>query len=404
MNSKILTSIIFVLFSVQYLFSQEPTRWRGPEANGNYPDKGLLKQWPQDGPEILWSFEELGQGHSSPSISGGYIYIPTMFQDKGYIFKLNMDGKLIWKVEYGTEFTESYPGARASATIAGDLLYILSGMGKLVCMNTADGKVVWNKDVFRDFDGLNIRWGLNETLVVDGDILYCTPGGKKYNIIALNRMTGELIWASPGVGEKSAYTTPLLIKFPSRALLVTHSESHILGIDSSNGKVLWNYPWPNEYSVHANTPLYHNNMLFCFSGYGQGSIMFELKNDGLGFTKKWENKSFDSRIGGAVLVNGYIYGSGDTDRSWQCLDWNSGKRMYSSTEIAKGVVIYADGMLYLYSERGELALVKAEPSGFKVISKTRVSKGSGQHWPHPVIHEGILYIHRGSALIAYKIK
>lgn len=404
MNSKILISIIFVLFNVQYLFSQEPTRWRGPEANGNYPDKGLLKQWPQDGPEILWSFEELGQGHSSPSISGGYIYIPTMFQDKGYIFKLNMDGKLIWKVEYGTEFTESYPGARASATIAGDLLYILSGMGKLVCMNTADGKVVWNKDVFRDFDGLNIRWGLNETLVVDGDILYCTPGGKKYNIIALNRMTGELIWASPGVGEKSAYTTPLLIKFPSRTLLVTHSESHILGIDSSNGKVLWNYPWPNEYSVHANTPLYHNNMLFCFSGYGQGAIMFELKNDGLGFTKKWESKSFDSRIGGAVLVNGYIYGSGDTDRSWQCLDWNSGKRMYSSTEIAKGVVIYADGMLYLYSERGELALVKAEPSGFNVISKTRVSKGSGQHWPHPVIHEGILYIHRGSALIAYKIK
>jgi outer membrane protein assembly factor BamB len=109
-------------------------------------------------------------------------------------------------------------------------------------------------------------------------------------------------------------------------------------------------------------------------------------------------------MGGAVLVDGYIYGSGDASRTWQCLDWNTGEQKYSSKAIAKGVTIYADGMLYCYSERGELALVKADPSGFNIISKTKVTLGSEQHWAHPVINNGILYVRHGDALIAYKIK
>ena len=109
-------------------------------------------------------------------------------------------------------------------------------------------------------------------------------------------------------------------------------------------------------------------------------------------------------MGGAVVVDGYIYMSGDKAREWRCIEWESGKEMYVSSELGKGVVIYADGMLYCYTDRGELALVKADPTGFKVVSKTKVTKGSEQHWAHPVIHEGVLYLRHGSALIAYKIK
>jgi len=402
---SILFGITFFAFYLHFnLSAQEPTRWRGPEGNGVYNETGLLKKWPQNGPEIIWSFDQLGEGHSSPAISGGNIYLPTMINGTGYIYKLSMNGKLVWKAEYGPEFTDSYPGSRATATIAGDLLYMLSGMGTLVCMNTSDGKIVWKKDLFTDFDGRNIRWGLNETVLVDGDKLFCTPGGKKHNVIALNRHTGELLWASAGKGEMSAYCSPLLIKLPAISILVTHSESNIMGIDAGNGRLLWSSNWPNQWSVHANTPLYEDGLLFCFSGYGQGAVMLKLNDGGSSITKLWDSKSFDNRIGGAVMVNGYIYGSGDKDRSWQCLKRDTGESMYSSTEIAKGVVIYADNMLYCYSERGELALVKADPSGFDVVSKTMVTKGSGQHWAHPVIHDGILLLHHGSSLIAYKIK
>ena len=160
-------AITLSLITCAIVLSQEPTKWRGPEGNGIYPEKGLLKVWPQNGPEILWAYEELSEGHSSPVIYGGSIYIPSMISGTGYIFKLSMDGKLIWKAPYGTEFTESYPGSRATVTIAGDLLYMLSGTGKLACMNVSDGKIRWSKDLFKDFDGINIKWGLNETVLVE---------------------------------------------------------------------------------------------------------------------------------------------------------------------------------------------------------------------------------------------
>jgi len=201
---------------------QEATRWRGPSADGSYPDKGLLKNWPENGPEILWSFEQLGVGFASPTFYGGYIYIPTMLGDQGYIFKLDMSGKLVWKAKYGTEYTDRYPGTRSSVTVAGDLLYMLSGIGKLVCMNTKDGSVRWSKELTRDFDGVINRYGYNETIVVDGDRLYATPGGKKNNVVALNRFTGSLIWTCPGKGEKAAYCTPQLIKLPARHIRYTH--------------------------------------------------------------------------------------------------------------------------------------------------------------------------------------
>ncbi len=403
MKNSIAILIITVILSGT-AFSQDVTHWRGPLANGIFPDTGLLKIWPDNGPDLLWSYDELGQGYSSATVTSEAVYIPTMFDGKGYIFKLLPDGTLVWKVSYGDEFTESFPGSRSSVTVAGDQLYMLSGYGILSCFSKSDGKLLWKVSLVRDFDGDTITWGYNETVVVNGDNVYCTPGGKVSNVIALNRFTGELVWRSSGNGELSAYCTPLLIDLPERRLLVTHTQKSILGIDTRDGKLLWSYPHPNKWSVHANTPLYNDGMLFCYSGYGQGGVMLKLENGGTSVSGIWTIKDFDPRIGGAVLVNGYIYGSGDNNRAWQCVDWMTEKEKYASTSLAKGDVISADGMLFCYSERGELALVQASPEEFKIISEMRIVKGSDQHWAYPVIYDGILYLHHGSSLMAFKIK
>ncbi|NWJ51256.1 MAG: PQQ-like beta-propeller repeat protein [Bacteroidetes bacterium] len=404
MKIKVSLCLAVLLFTAASVFSQTPTKWRGPEENGIYPDKGLLKVWPATGPEVTWTFNELGQGHSSPVIVGNNIFVTGMIGDMGTLFKLSLKGDVIWKVSYGKEFTESYPGPRSCPVIVGDQLYILTSVGQLLCLKTSDGAKIWSKDLFKDFDGSQITWGLNETVVIDGNTLYCTPGGKTNNVIALNRMNGELLWTSPGMGNKSAYCTPLLAKLAKRKILVTMTASNILGIDAATGKLLWNYEQTNQWSVHANTPLYADGGLFCFSGYGKGGVKLKLNDDGTTISKEWFSTTLDSRIGGAVVVNGYIYSSGDVNRAWQCVDWKTGEQKYASTELTKGNVIYADGMLYCYSEKGDLALVAADPTGFKIISKTKVTAGSDQHWAHPVISNGILYLRHGKSLIAYKIK
>ena len=395
----ILTTLL--LFNIQ---AQEPTRWRGPSGDGIYPETGLLKQWPANGPEILWSYENLGQGHSSAAVSSGFVYTSGMIEGKGYLFKFELDGTLVYKKSYGPEYTESWYGTRGTPVIVGEKIYLESGHGKLVCFNNSDGKILWSKNLFKDFDGKNIQWGVNETPVIDGDIIYITPGGRKYNVVALDRHTGKLIWTSPGKRELSAYCTPVLFEHNGRKILATHTASHLIGLDAATGKMLWSQSQPNEWSVHPNTPLYHNGELYYFSGYGQGGGMLKLSADGNSVSQKWRNRTIDSRMGGAILLNGYIYASGDNNREWRCLEWETGKEMYASATIAKGTLIYADGMLYCYSERGELALVKADPSGFQIVSKTRVLLGSEQHWAHPMIHDGVLYVRHGKALISYKVK
>ncbi|MDP4289962.1 MAG: PQQ-binding-like beta-propeller repeat protein [Bacteroidota bacterium] len=404
MKIKAAFSLAVLLFLSATIFGQAPTKWRGPQANGIYPDKGLLKVWPADGPQVLWTFDGLGQGFSTPVFTRDYIYVSGMSVDTGFIYKLTYAGKLVWRKTYGTEFKKQWPGTRACPVIVGDKLYILSGTGHLCCMSSVDGKPIWSKEIFSDFDGRQITWAVNETVVVDGDKLYCTPGGMKNGVVALNRNTGALIWSCEAMSNKSGYSTPLLIDLPKRKLLVTMMAENIVGIDRETGKMLWNYGWTNQYAVHANTPLYYDKGLFCFSGYGQGCIKFSLSDDG-NITKEWANKNMDSKIGGAVLVNGYIYGSGDmANPAWQCVDWKTGEEKYASKEIGKGNVIYADGMLYCYSDKGELALAEANPAGFKVVSKTKVTQGTEYHWAHLAINNGVLYLRHGNTLIAYKIK
>jgi outer membrane protein assembly factor BamB len=382
--------------------AQDPTGWRGPTRDGHYQETGLLKQWPAGGPEILWSFEQLGQGHSSAIVDQEFVYTTGMTGGTGYLFKFTLNGELVYKKEYGPEFTESYYGTRGTPTVVGDKIYLLSGNGVLYCIYNDSGDILWRKDLFKDFDGKIITWGMNETPVVDGDVIYLTPGGKKQNMVALNRHSGELIWSSPGKGELSGYCTPLLFEHNGRKILATHFASHLVGFDAATGKMLWEQPQTNEWAVHPNTPLYHDGRLFYLSGYEQGGGMLELSPDGNSATLKWTQKIMDSRIGGAVLVDGFIYGSGD-NRTWSCLDWQTGEVKYTSTEIGNGAVIYADGMLYCYTQKGELALIKPSPKGFSLISKTKVALGSEQHWAHPVIYDGVLYVRHGKALIAYKI-
>ena len=383
--------------------AQDPTNWRGPSRDGHYPETGLLKQWPAGGPQILWSFEDLGQGHSSAIVDQGKVYTTGMSNDTGFLFKFDIKGKLVYKKAYGPEYTKSYFGSRGTPTILGDKIYLLSGMGILYCLSNETGDVLWAKDLTKDFDGSVIQWGMNETPVIDGKVIYITPGGKKNSIVALNRHTGALIWSSPGTGELTAYCTPLLFEHNGRKILATHFESSLVGFDATTGKMLWSKNHPNDYSVHPNTPVYYDGGLFFLSGYGKGGGMLKLSQDGNSFELIWRQKNMDSRMGGAVLVDGYIYGSGDS-RLWSCIDWQTGEEKYTSQEIGNGVVIYSDGMLYCYTQRAELALVAPDPSGFRVISKTKVAKGSEQHWAHPVIYDGVLYVRHGKALIAYKVK
>jgi outer membrane protein assembly factor BamB len=328
-----------------------------------------------------------------------------MIDSTGYLFKLNLKGDLIYRVPYGIEWTGSTPGTRGSPTLVQDKIYLISGNGKVICFNRADGSIVWSKEMFTDFDGKNITWGINETPVVDGDLVYITPGGKEYNVVALNRHTGDLVWSCQGKGEVSAYCTPLLFEHSGRKILTTYTAGYLLGIDAESGELLWSLDAHTEWSVHSTTPIYHEGAIFFPTGLEVGGGKLKLSEDGDSVSVLWMNDVCDFRFTG-LLLDGYIYESfsDNKDLTWRCVDWDTGTETFTSKELAFGSTIFADGMFYIYSNKGELALVKPDPHGLMIISQTKVTHGSGLHMAVPVIHHGILYIRHGHALIAYELK
>jgi outer membrane protein assembly factor BamB len=400
---KLFIACLVLVFAVQ-AYSQDFAQWRGKNRDGIYNETGLLKTWPAEGPKLLWHFDELGEGHSSAAITSDMVYTSGTSNGNGFVIALDNSGKTIWKTEYGKEWMESWNGVRTTPMISEGKIYIESGYGLVACMDAKSGKILWSVDLIKDYGAQNIQWGMTENLLLDGEKLICTPGGTDANVIAIDKKTGKLIWKSKANGEKSAYCSPIAIIYGGKSIIVTHTANHIIGINSADGTLLWMYSWPNQWSVHPNTPLFQNGQLFCSSGYGQGAVMLQLADDGASVKELWTNKTLDCQLGGFVQVEGRIYGAGSASRKWVCLDWKTGKELGLSTELGKqGNVIYADGLLYCYSEDGNVLLVQPKADGFGIISKFKVPYGEKQHWAHLVIANKKLYVRHGASLMVYSI-
>src|SRR5437867_8380384 len=176
-------------------------QWQGPERNAVSKETGLLKQWPKDGPPLAWKMKGLGGGDSAPSVAAGRIYGMSHRGADEIVWALSeKDGKEIWAVRIAPAFTTSWPqskeGPSATPTVDGDRLYVMGLGGNVACLQVADGKVVWQRNLVADFGGRSPMWSFRESPLVDGEKVICTPGGSETTMVALNKRTGETIWKS----------------------------------------------------------------------------------------------------------------------------------------------------------------------------------------------------------------
>ena len=394
--------LIFVLL-VTMFSGPTDAQWRGPERDGIYPGESLLDVWPEAGPDLLWFAEDIGKGFSSVAVTTDRVFVTGMADGTGYLSAFDLKGKQIWKSAYGPEWSADYPGARTTPVVVGNRVYLMSALGNVLCFDT-DGKKIWSVDMVKQFEAGKINWGLTESLLVDGDRIFCTPGGPTTAVACLNRHSGEILWKSKGNGEASGYCSPRLVTHNNRRLVVTMTAKSVIGVDADTGESLWRHDHVTSYDVNPNTPLYHDGYLFTVSGYGTGGQKFRLNRDASGVEKAWTQPTLDSQFGSAVLIDGFLYGSGQKNRGWHCVDWETGEVKYTEKALGnKGNIIYADGMAYCYGENGSVGLVRLSPSAFEVVSSFKVDRGSDQHWAHLVIKQGRLFVRHGNALMVYDI-
>lgn len=397
-------------------FAQSPYGWRGVHRDGVYEETGLLKEWPADGPELLWSTLDVGKGHTSPVFVGDRFYITGMNEDETMeIFSAyTLAGKKVYEVAYSPVWSGSYQETRTTPMIVGNKAYMISGSGEVVCLDITNGKTVW-KVSGKTFQHKPGMWGTSECpLVIDGKKVIYTPSGEQTTLVALDAETGKTIWKTRSLGDEGGYASPILITHNGRKQIVALTGNYILGVDPDTGAIDWTFDdlgkEGSQYIVPTNTPLYKDGRIFTANGYGMGAFMLQLNPDAKGVRLVWRNKRFDPHHGCFVLADGIIYGS-NHGRSgvgkWMAIDWNTGETKYETAwgkGVGEGSVIMAGGMLYCSDERrGMVGLVRPNPTKFDLVSSFRITKGEGAFWAHPVIHKGVLYVRHGSALMAYKV-
>ena len=282
----------------------------------------------------------------------------------------------------------------------------------IACFDAESGQEKWTFKAGEKFKSKYGRWGTAESPLIVDDKVICSPSGDETCMVAFNKKTGEVVWTAKGLGQQTEYCSPICVERGGKKIIVTIFESSIVGVNAANGDILWQYACSDYQKVsrgaNTSTPTYHDGAVYFTSGYDRGDIRLDISADGMSITKVWEDSSLDNHHGGVVLVDGYLYGSNwisNSKGNWLCVDWNTGKLMYDAEWENKGPITYADGMLYCFDEKdGNLALVKADPSGFEVVSSFEITMGEGKYWSHPVVAGGRLYVRHGDVLMVYDIK
>jgi outer membrane protein assembly factor BamB len=404
--------ILLILLAINGPSDKTVYQWRGPERSGNYQEKNLLKSWPSEGLQELWSVGSIGNGYGSPVFAGDRFYITGEIDSTSYLLCFDLKGKEQWRTSLGREWTRSCPGSRSAPTVAGDLVYAGTGFGNLFCLNRNTGKIIWSKDLEKDFAGVLPLHGHYESPLIDGNKIFWTAGGQIHNVVALDRFTGKLIWTNKGFGEPSAYHPPKLILHPSGHILVTFSRYHMMGFDCTSGKMLWsheqeNYPvdkrGPGYGDSHCNTVLYENGTIWYVEGDGNCAVRLDISPDGREIKQVWRNNEFDSYMGGVVKLGDYMYCGCTVKPELKSINAITGE-IRDSLRIGTGSIISADGMLYYYTQKGEMMLLSCNNGDIEKVSSFRITRGTKEHFAHPVINKGVLYVRHGNVLISFNIK
>jgi outer membrane protein assembly factor BamB len=396
-------------------------QWRGPQRNGISQETGLLKQWPAEGPKLLWQTHDIGDGFSTPSVVGNRLYLMSnRGMENEFVQALStVDGTAVWTTRVGDVGNPNqdppYAKARSTPTVDGDVIYALGSDGDLVCLEARRGKIRWRKNLRKEFGGKPGEWAYAESPLVDGEAVIVTPGGEQATMVALNKKTGAAIWKSaiPG-GDSAEYTSAIVIEGGGYKQYVQYLNKGVVGVDAKTGQFLWRYKEAVKGPAQYFSPIARNEYIYG-GALAVGGGLIRLKADGGGVTAEqvYFERGLPNGLGGAALVGDYLYGLEMASQALVAMEFTTGKVKWKVDDFGRASVTYADGQLYFHDINGDVRLVEASPNAFREKGRftppaqpkyKKVGKFTEGAFAFPVIANGKLYIRDLGSLWAYDIQ
>jgi outer membrane protein assembly factor BamB len=380
--------------------------FHGPGRQNISQEKGLLKKWPEGGPRLIWKYSQCGQGFSGVAIAEGKIFTAGNCHDVETVIALSMDGKLLWKSPNGKAWHGPSPGSRTTPTYNDGAVYQMTARGRLAAFETQSGKEIMGVDLASKFDAPGATWAFAENVIVDGGKVFCMPGGPKGRVVALDKRTGQTLWANTEIEYSAAYCSPTIVTYRGVRQLISMTQKSVVSVDVESGRLVWSAPFVPRSPQNALTPVFHDGYVFVACGHSSGGTLLKIDPDARSATIVWHRKDLDNCHGGAVLVDGKLYGCGcrQGGKSFYCVDFLTGESRQMNKTLGKVGITCADGMIYCLNHRGRVSLLAITPRGFDIVSQFDLEKKpDNTYLAHPVICGGRLYLRCDADLYAYDI-
>ncbi len=387
-------------------------QWRGPNRDGISLETGLRQSWPDGGPPLVFRADGLGAGYSTVAVADGRIHTQGMFSGREWIVTLAAaTGAQLWATPHADAYRDGRgDGPRGVPTVVDGTVYALGARGQLTALDAASGQVLWTLNLLERFRGRNISWGISESPLVLDDRVLVSPGSRQVGFAAFDRESGEFLWGT--AGDEAGYSSPLPVDLAGAPHIVYFSGERAAGIRAADGALLWSYRRASNRTANIATPVLVSNRggaaeVFLSSDYGTGGALLELQADGAGgvtATEKYFTRNMRAHHATPVLHEGVLYGfSGSI---FSALDIETGALFWRDRSIRKGSLTFADNRLYVFSERGDVALVEPSRAGYTQRGRfeLRQRDRSGENtWSHPVVANGLLYLRDQDVLVAYDV-
>ena len=381
-------------------------QWRGPERTGISRETGLAKEWPASGPQVAFTISGLGNGYGAVAVAGDRIFVQGLRNGQSLVHSLNRtDGQYVWSKSLGSGASNDRgPGPRATPTVDGDRVYVLSETGTLICLSVGNGTTLWQRNILRDFNGRNIQWLISESPLVDGNHLIVTPGGSGATMVALDKMTGRTVWTSKDLSDGAGYSSPVVADVQGVRVIATLTDQAGVGVRASDGKLMWRERSAANGIANIATPVFSGNRVFYTSAYDTGGSLLTLTRQGeeLRAQETYFTRNMQNHHGGVILLDGTLYGFSDAILT--AIDFASGRRLWQHRSVGKGALTYADGRFYLVGENGVVGLADMTPTGYRETGRFEIADLGWPTWAHPVVSGGRLYIRNQGNLTAYDVR
>jgi outer membrane protein assembly factor BamB len=360
-------------------------QWRGPNRNGISAET-ISATWPAAGPKILWR-ASVGTGFSSCSISQGRVYTMGNTNDRDTIWCLDArTGKELWRHTYpaalGPQYYEGGPGS--TPTVYHGRVFTISKWGDVFCLDAAKGSVLWQRDLRQDKIQPN-RWGFAGSPLVWGDELILNAGGAG---TALELRTGRVLWSNGT--NATGYASPTLCHARGQESVLIFAAKHLVALEPKSGRELWRFPWETGWDTNNPDPITHGDRIF-ISSFSRGCALLAVK-DGQPQVI-YDTKVLHNHLSPGVLIGEHLYafnGEAKRETDLRCLHLPSGELKWSRKDPAFGSLICTDGKLIVLSDKGELLLAEASPTGFQALARAQVL--GGLCWTPPALANGLLYV------------